>query len=276
MSASLKDKILMNYWAWTELRDFRTWRALKSSLTAQERAAPWLECRLRSLKTPLLVRPDAQDREVIWEIFYMKEYDLHESFRKSFAISSVLDCGANVGVFAAYLPLMTEAKIKVYVAAEPNADSFALLEEQVARQKPAERVSLYNVAVSDRDGVIRFHLRDDSRGHHIAEESGELEVPTLCVTTLLDRTGLGELDLLKVDIEGGEKYVMRSIGAWKDRVKMMIVELHPAVDATLTYDWFQSIARSAGYTVFPKGTVMQKLHVAVRRDVALPQGFAHE
>jgi FkbM family methyltransferase len=276
MLTQLKAKLSMNYWTLTESRDFQTWRGLKMRLTEKERKAPRLEYRLRSLDVPLLVRPDTQDTDVIWEIFYMKEYEYAESFRKSLPICSVLDCGANAGFFAAYLPMLTETKVKTYVGAEPNTGSFALLQEQVERQKPAEKVSLHNVAVSDRDGAIRFHTHADSRGHHIAEEDGELEVPTLRVATLLDRAGVDELDLLKVDIEGGEKTVMSSIGGWKDRVKMMVVELHPAVDASLTYDWFASIVRAAGYTPFPNGTVLKRLHAAVRRDVPLPRGFAHE
>jgi FkbM family methyltransferase len=276
MLTQLKDKLSMNYWILTESGNLRTWRGLKMRLTEKERTAPRLEYRLRSLDVPLLVRPDTQDTDVIWEIFYMKEYDLHDSFWKSPPISSVLDCGANAGFFAAYLSMRADTKIKTYVGAEPNRDSFALLQEQVTRQKPAEQVSLHNVAVSDRDGVIRFHIDPDSRGHHIAEEDGELEVPTVSVATLLDRAGVDELDLLKVDIEGGEKYVMNSIGSWKDRVKLMVVELHPAVDASLTYDWFASTVRAAGYTPFPNGTLLRRLYAAVRRDVPLPRGFVHE
>jgi len=275
MLAQLKAKLHMNYWVLTKSKDFRTWRALKMRYTDKERKAPRLEYRLRGLEVPLLVRPNSQDREVIWEIFYMKEYDFHHSFRKSFPITSVLDCGANVGIFAAYAPTITRARIKIYVGVEPNPDSFALLQEQVARQRPAEKVFLQNVAVSDRDGVIRFQQHHDSRGHHIAEQDGELEVPTLSIATLLDRAGIDEIDLLKVDIEGGEKYVMSSIAGWKDRVKMMVVELHPALDASLSYDWFASTVRAAGYTPFPSGTVLPRLHAAVRRDVPVPPGFAH-
>ena len=275
MLAQLLNKFAMNYWILSESGDLRTWRGLKMRLTEIERKTPRLEYRLRSLEVPLLVRPHSQDTAVIWEIFYMKEYDLHEAFRKSVPISSVLDCGANAGYFAAYLPLMTESKVKIYVGVEPNPDSFALLQEQLARQKPAETVSLHNVAVSDRDGVIRFQQHHDSRGHHIAEHDGDLEVPTLKIATLLDRSGIDELDLLKVDIEGGEKYVMSSIAGWRDRVKMMVVELHPALDASLSYDWFASIVRAAGYTPFPSGTVLPRLHAAVRRDFPLPPGFAH-
>jgi FkbM family methyltransferase len=276
MLRELKDKLLMNSWVLREARDLRTWRALKLRLSPDERTAPRLEYRLRSLEAPLLVRPQSEDNEVIWEIFYYKVYDWHEAFRKSLPIASVLDCGANAGFFAAYLPLMTESDIKTYVGAEPDRDSFELLAEQVARQKPAARVSLQNVAVSDRDGVIRFHLSHDSRGHHIAEDDGELEMPTLCVATLLEQAEIDQLDLLKVDIEGGEKHVLRSIDGWRDRVRMMVVERHQWMDPSLTYEWFAATVRAAGYTPFPRGTVLRWLDFAVRHDVTLPPSFVHD
>ena len=41
----------------------------------------------------------------------------------------------------------------------------------------------------------------------------------MTIGTLLDRDGLDEVDLLKLDIEGGERDVLESISSWRDRVK---------------------------------------------------------
>jgi FkbM family methyltransferase len=211
------------------------------------------------------MRPRTADLEVIWEIFHHREYELTKQLR----FSTVLDCGANAGYFAAYAPLMAGSRLEVYVGVEPNADSFSLLEEQVALQDPARSVALYNLAVSNRDGVIRFRTSEDSRGHRIAED-GDVEMPTLTISTILNRSGIDVVDLLKVDIEGGEKLLLESIESWRDRVKSLVVELHDG----LSYDWFAALVRGAGFTPVPEGALFRACLGAVRDDVPMPAGLS--
>jgi FkbM family methyltransferase len=277
MLGTLNQRLDVNWWILRNSADFFTWRALKMRLSEAERRLPLIEYSLRGLEAPLLVRPHRlEDHGVVMEIFYFKVYELSAEFRNKFRTSSVLDCGANAGFFAAYLRMMAKSQIDTYVAVEPHPGNFALLQEQVRRQRPARRVSLYNIAISDRDGVIRFHWDTDNRAHRIAQNTGAVEVPTLSVSTLLDREGIDVLDLLKVDIEGGEKEILGSIDSWKDRVKVMLVELHPWIDKNLTFDWFASQMRLHGFIPFATPALDLQapepgyICVGIRNDVPLP------
>jgi FkbM family methyltransferase len=99
----------------------------------------------------------------------------------------------------AYVPIMAGSQIETYIAVEPHPENFSVLKEQMTRQQPGKRTSLRNIAIFDRDGVIRFHWDHDNRAHRIALDNGFPEVSTLCIPTLLDREGVDVVDLVKID-----------------------------------------------------------------------------
>ena len=118
---SILNIVRNNYWVVCEALDIRTWRALKGKLTLQERRSDRIDLRLRSLEFPLLVRPGSSDIPTIWEIFYGRQYTL----RGGWCFSTVLDCGANVGYFAAYCRASAGAPLRPYIGVEPDPDAFA-------------------------------------------------------------------------------------------------------------------------------------------------------
>ncbi len=91
-------------------------------------------------------------------------------------------------------------------------------------------------------------------------------VQTLTVNSILDRAGLNEVDLLKLDVEGGEKQVLEALPTWRHRVKCLVVELH-SFEHRLDFEWFSSLARASGYHPMPAGTLFRGLPGAVREDV---------
>jgi FkbM family methyltransferase len=111
----------------------------------------------------------------------------------------VMDVGANVGLFSAYvLSRWPDARI---LAFEPDPANAALLRRTIGANRLGDRWRVEQAAVSTRDGHVSFaaglfadsHIADGDRGH-----------PTVTVPT---RDIFGEdhaVDLLKIDIEGGE------------------------------------------------------------------------
>lgn len=111
----------------------------------------------------------------------------------------VIDVGANVGLFGAYvLSRWPDARI---LAFEPDPANAALLRRTIEANGLGDRWLVEEAAVSTRDGSASFAagLFADS---HIAD--GEVGHPTVTVPT---RDIFGEdhaVELLKMDIEGGE------------------------------------------------------------------------
>ena len=52
---------------------------------------------------------------------------------------------------------------------------------------------------------------------------------TFSITWFVERYGIDEIDLLKLDIESGEREVFRLSRSWIDKVDVIIVELHDRI-----------------------------------------------
>ena len=126
---------------------------------------------------------------------------------------------------------------------EPDPDNYKLLQRNTAAF--AYRCVLINAAVSDKQGVTSFFRSDREYGHSILkgdDSVSEIKVKTLTVSDILSEAGFPRVDLLKMDIEGGEQIVMPTIGTWAHAPRYLIAELHPPYD----FDAFTEHCRSAG------------------------------
>jgi hypothetical protein len=84
----------------------------------------------------------------------------------------------------------------------------------------------------------------------------------MTIESILDAAGLEECDLLKLDIEGGERTVLPRMKVWGPRVRTVVVELHDGLD----YAWFAGIARGAGFQPFPPGELFRAHPGAIRQS----------
>jgi predicted RNA methylase len=153
---SLVSKLRGNLWLLRTCRDWETLRAMK-----QGDAAPTSELRslrLRSLDPPLLYRPGTTDIYVAWELFHGREYECTGPWD----FPTVVDCGANAGLFMAYALMKMGSRLRRYVGVEPDAESFAVLERQAVTLGIRSKCDLYQAAVHERDGELAFDARGPS------------------------------------------------------------------------------------------------------------------
>jgi FkbM family methyltransferase len=142
---------------------------------------------------------------------------------------TVLDCGANVGMFT----MTAFPKADRVVSVEPDPGNFQLLQKNVVTNG-ATNVELIQAAIWTEDGEIGFDTGTHSTGGGIDADS-----PSRVTAKSLD--GLcdahGPIDFLKLDIEGAEEEVIPQ--ARLDGVSRIVAELHlnepgdeqPMVDA---------------------------------------------
>ena len=248
-------------WILFQSRDALTVRILTNRLKESERAKKYLPVHLRCVDGTLLVRPESTDRRLVKQIFGDGEYRPIDGW----TYRTVLDCGANCGLFAAYAQSQGGAILQAYIGVEPDPESFDILSEMLQIRGMRSISRLFQAAVAETDGTARFDTTGDSWVHRLADQ-GSLQVRTLSINSLLDRAGLAEVDLLKLDIEGGEKAVMETLPAWRDRVRCIVIELHQNWHP-LTFDWFASLVRASGYVPMRAGTLFGCLPGAIREDV---------
>jgi FkbM family methyltransferase len=146
-----------------------------------------------------------------------------DSYRADIAhpVRSVLDLGANVGLAALrFARRYPGARI---VCVEADHVALALLARNLSRNGVAAQI--LGAAVVGTAGRYAVDRADQPGANRVLPSaSGEVEGITL--TTVLDRAGLEQVDLMKVDIEGAEREVLGSAADWSERVRALIMELH--------------------------------------------------
>lgn len=252
--ANMLESVRNNLWLLGACRDWDTLLAMKRRGGAGGAAVQRL--RFRALETPILYRPGTSDVPVAWELFHGREYDC----TRDWDFPTVVDCGANVGFFLAFVVMKMGGALRRYVGVEADRAAFELLELQPTAEAIRPKCLLLHVAAWERDGEVLFEDRGPSWGHHVSAE-GTASVRAMTIESILDAAGLEECDLLKLDIEGGERAVLPQMASWGPRVRMVVAELHDGLD----YAWFADIAERAGFQPFPPGALFRAHPAAIRR-----------
>jgi FkbM family methyltransferase len=150
-----------------------------------------------------LVRYNSNDKRVINESFISKTYgDVPKG-------SVVLDIGANIGDYTVFA---SQTASKVY-AFEPFPDNFELLKKNIIING-IDNVFISDEAVSSEDHIMKLHVSDISHGSHsplYAVGNKEIDVSSISVPLIFKRYGIEHVDILKMDIEGGEYDVLMNL-----------------------------------------------------------------
>lgn len=138
--------------------------------------------------------------------------------------SWVVDCGANHGDFAAWVSRNTQARV---VSFEPDPRLFSALPQ-------LERVTHHNLAVAGSDGKLTLHLGEhqcSSVHYREHEATPSVDVDAVQLDAFLDELDVGEIGLLKLDIEGAELDVVDGVDpAFWRRVRQITCEFHEFLD----------------------------------------------
>lgn len=188
-----------------------------------------------------LNRGDLQSiREVLAEEVYRVPFGLQPR--------TLLDLGANIGLSSLwYWRRYGMTKI---VAIEADADNAELVKQNLtANRVPA---IVLHAAIAANDGTVHFAKHAESNLGSITDGVGEA-VPAMSGATVLKKYWPdGEMvDLVKLDIEGGEKPLLAGDRAWLSRVSALIAEFH--FDAAGNRAVAEAIA-STGLEYVPAGT----------------------
>lgn len=196
-----------------------------SALLAKLTRRSTLRLRMKGQPTPFRFRPGTSDKEVIEHIFIAGEYD----WLPRHSPKTILDLGANIGATARYfLANISGSRV---VALEPDEGNHELLAANLAPF--GDRAEAQHAAVWSRDTnvkVVRGEFLDGSEWTYQAKEHADDSLPSVpakSVPTIMDEAGLDTVDLLKVDIEGGELELFGDGSPeWLRRIKNISIELH--------------------------------------------------
>ncbi len=144
-----------------------------------------------------------------------------EFFRRYLRLSDlVIDVGANIGSLSILASILVGEKGRVF-AIEPHPKIFRCLLGNLALNR-TKNVDAFNVVLGDAEG--RIHLSDDkSDDQNCVVREGGIEVP---VRPLDGMPVVAQaISLLKIDVEGYEKFVLRGAAKTLEKTQCIYFEL---------------------------------------------------
>jgi FkbM family methyltransferase len=168
-------------------------------------------------------------------------YDLAEQQRNIYGDhmrpgDTVLDCGANVGVFTRKALWAGAALV---VAIEPAPDNLECLRRNFAAEIASGRVVVYPKGVWDKDDVLKLAVDpgNSARDSFVdaVPNAGFIAAPLTTIDHLAEDLHLPRVDFIKMDIEGAEQKAVagarRTIARWRPRMALCIY--HQREDARI-------------------------------------------
>lgn len=139
----------------------------------------------------LWTRPALLDETVVDEVITR---DCYRLAAENLTGLKVLDCGAHVGVFST---MCAQQGARV-LAVEPQPENLELLRLNTT---PWPRITVRPVALGAIEGTA-FIAGESGGAHHEPGHPDAIQVPQVTLASLIDE--LGRVDILKLDMEGGE------------------------------------------------------------------------
>ncbi len=166
------------------------------------------------------IRANGEDTSLLRQIFVNGEYDLpSENVRR------VVDLGANIGMATLYLSRkFPDAEI---ACVEPSPQNAPLLKRVIALNGVRARV--FEAAIGPADGSIDLFLSaqpDCTSVVNAVNPVGVINVPQISMDHLMKDMGWDGIDVLKLDIEGAEKFLLTENQSWLEKVRMVVGESH--------------------------------------------------
>jgi FkbM family methyltransferase len=232
----------------------REGRNLRASLRlcadfALSRILPYLPKRLRNRERQVQFRSGARLRYRLnrGDIQGIREVWLERAYRLPFAISNgvLVDLGANIGLTSVWLA--KEYGFSRVIAVEPDSSNAALVRKNLDLN--GLNAQVVQAAVGPNDGTARFQTANESNLGQVSQDGDVVKMVSM--QTILERFGLSDLDLVKMDIEGSEQALLTGPSEWLSRTRAMIAEFHPPL---IDYPRLTGLLEQRGFTYVRSNT----------------------
>jgi FkbM family methyltransferase len=150
-----------------------------------------------------------EEVRVFWHIFVRRCYHIPEGCKV------IIDAGANIGVFAVWAARQTTSPR--IIALEPFPSTFESLLSNIHANRMEHRIFPLRLGLAAEAGIRRIRMCAESptrgillQGSPQLTDQETVAIQCLSLSDLFAQERLGEVDLLKMDIEGSEWEVLLS------------------------------------------------------------------
>lgn len=163
-------------------------------------------------------RRNRGDIQGIREVFLDEAYFLPDWLRPK----TLVDLGANIGLVSSLLS--KRYGVDRVIGLEPVPSNVTLARRNLADNNVQGEI--LQVAVGPQRGQVSFQASQSSNLGRVGP--GSLKVEMITMYDVLSRLGT-KIDLLKIDIEGGEDALLSGDTSWLAEVQAIAIEIHPAL-----------------------------------------------
>jgi len=198
----------------------------------------------------LMIREGTGDEAVMHELLFAGGYRRALSFVSQFPDCTVLDLGANIGLFS-LIAARLNPNVQIY-AYEPGPENADLLQINLL-VNPAlkNRINVLRKAVSGIEGKAQWSFDSDNPGASglFHDGSRKVEVELVSLGQALEEAGKRKA-FVKMDIEGSEYDVIRDTpeSVW-NQVCGLAFELHDDPKNLITRDDFLARVQGLGFRI---------------------------
>ena len=161
----------------------------------------------------------------------------------------VVDIGANIGIFTLYAALRTQNRVYAFEPLPVNCENI----EQNVKANHLENVCWFGTAVSDKPGTVKLYTSESVSGNLLFDHNIQgkitkyIDVSCTTLPTIMDEQRLERIDFLKVDCEGSEGDIFRSLPPeYLRRIRKIAMEFHDNVSA-MSHEALKQCLESAGF-----------------------------
>lgn len=209
-----------------------------------------------SFNITVFCRKFSSDLEVFNQIIVNRELDDLIKFvlKKKIVVNTIVDAGGNIGlstiVFARSFP---GARI---ITIEPDKGNFEILSRNCSINKVAPILLNLGLWSSSRRLYFDYGFRGGREWSiTLTELPNENQfIDSTSINDILKEYSLETIDILKIDIEGGERYIFDENSEYGidflDKVKIVAVEIHDEFDIS---DSIKSIFHRKNFSMFNSG-----------------------
>lgn len=202
---------------------------LKSAFVEPSRVA------LPNLRHPIHLRKKTSDFKAFCQVFIDREYAINFNAPKI-----VLDCGANIGLFAIHMKSKhPEATI---ICVEPDPENFEALKRNLAAY---ENVYFENCGIWSYNTKLKVYDKHNAGkwGIVVEEDLVAGTIPAVSIPSLMRKYNLACIDVLKLDIESSEKQLFSANYAeWLPKVRNLVIELHDFMLDGCSQSFFKAVS----------------------------------
>ncbi len=161
-------------------------------------------------------------------IFREHEYSLPAGFSIN-CDSTIVDIGGNIGAFALYASKWcNDAKVYSF---EPNPQVFPLLQINTQHQKNVEK---YFFGLGDKNGNLTLYQNPVNTGASSTSISykgaSKISIEIRDAFEVFKELNINQIDVLKIDTEGAEVPILKSLKPMLDSIKVIMLEYHSMND----------------------------------------------